>query len=131
MKFYSLYSNCRSFRQRIFDIAEPKKYAILLTLVLLINTVILIVIAKNKTSNKINELSIQNENNLYEYESSDLFYGQLLPDYPYDISNGQPRTELDDSTPETTHMNSHYTSSEPTHKAAMVPDENNHSQADY
>ncbi len=127
MNWCWLYFDHRSFRQKIRDSSETKKYTIFLTFVLLINTVIIIVIAINKTSNKVNELSIKNEDNLYKHELSDLSYEQLPSDYLTDL------IELDDLIAKTSNVNNqqnNYILSESVDKAVVVPDENNQAQDD-
>ncbi len=75
------------------DISEPKIYSILLVLILLINTAIIIGIAINNSSNKVD---IENKINSYEYGLSDLSY--------------QPLMILDDSTTDDNHMKNEYIS---------------------
>ncbi len=114
-------------QKKIRDASETKKYPILLTFILLINTVIIIVVAYNKTSNKVNEL----EDNLYEYELSDLYYEKPPSDYLADIINDQPFIELDDLIEKNSDVNSqqnNYTLSESADKAMVIPDETNQAQ---
>lgn len=105
--------------------AEDKQHALLLALILMINTIIIIIIAYNRTSNTVKETVIKNENDFYQNELFDLFYEQSSPDYSSDIIDDQLPIVLDDSTVESNHVNDEYMSSEFVDQEAMIPDENN------
>jgi len=77
--------------------------------------------------NKVNELSIKNEDNLYKHELSDLSYEQLPSDYLTDL------IELDNLIAKTSNVNNqqnNYILLESAHKAVVIPDENNQAQDD-
>ena len=66
----------------------------------MINTVVILIIANNKISKKVNDISIQNKSDLEEYHSTDSPYGQyqeLVSDHSPDIDEDDPLEVVDES----------------------------------